>query len=157
MVVIAYHQRDNYLEKLSIYPGEEILFEDSECKFRSRQQVGKWALYPMGFIRVTNMRIILTQRYLFGKKHMIRFIINYKDVMAGPYHSKSIVDVVKKGHQVFNTSLEYISFVHDEKDKDYISIKPVGEIGNEENLLRVGEVQIYPNNMAPFESLFGKG
>lgn len=125
-VVIGYLQRDNYLEKLPLEPGEWILFEDEHAKFKAQSGRGRWTVYPWAFIRVTNRRILFAQGGFFGKKHVLRFIVSYVGPNPHQGEDASPSSILKSGREQWETDRDHI-LMDREKEKTIIRIRPSSE------------------------------
>ncbi len=143
--IFAVLQRNNYLEKLPLEPGEKILFEDPHAKFEAKGGAGRWQRYPWGFIRVTNQRIILAQGGILGKKHVLRFIVVY----SGPHTQDpepSAGEVLKSGRQQLTTDLAHLQ-VDQDKEKTILRIFPSKE---SVEWYQIEEIKLYPGDPASY-------
>ncbi len=150
MVIFAVLQKDNFLEKLQWLPGEKILFEDSHCRFESKNSQGRGSYYPMGHVCVTNERIILAQRGLFGKKRTLRFILPYGRMQDPQENAGYLKNALKTGHITFRTHPTRIGF-GEKKGKSVITFQPLQEATS---IFEVAEVKLYPSNVELYKKVF---
>ncbi|MCE9624334.1 MAG: hypothetical protein K8R69_02600 [Deltaproteobacteria bacterium] len=107
---------------------------------------GRWTMYPWAFIRVTNRRILLSQGGLFGKKHVLRFIIAYEGPKPHEGEDASPASILKSGRQQWTTDREHIQ-LDQEKDLPILRILPPSE---DVEWFQISEVILYPSQPEPY-------
>ncbi len=64
------------LEKIGLMPGEKILLEEANIKIVSCTSP-RTVIFPRSVIRLTNQRIMIAQKPLFGSGTGLRFVVQY--------------------------------------------------------------------------------
>lgn len=136
--------KNAYLDKLSLLPGEKVLFEEDGIKTLTRT-VMRGSLYPKSIVRVTNQRIIIAQKMLFNKTSMpIRFVIHYHVDVAIPVGFAG--GALKNGYVTFAIKKENVEVVNI-GEKEYLEIKPPQLSGGARELpISVRIYSVHPND-----------
>lgn len=92
-IIIAYFYRNATADKLPALPGEKVLFEESGVRV---EQSGspRSVIFINCIVRVTDKRIIISQKMLLSKQYALRHVILYNE-SAG---STDLVMSLKKGY-----------------------------------------------------------
>lgn len=141
--------KNSTLEKLPLLIGEKILFEDDEkLSFQSVPNIGTPTQFPLGHVRITNKRIILSQATLLSKKtHPLRFVIQYAAAETEP--EGDLKETLKQGYQSFSITLKEIAFEED-KGKECLIIEPQGSHGG----IDFKAVRICPQDIGQYRRVF---
>lgn len=92
-LLAAVKWRGAYLDKLAELPGENTLFE--ETGLTVRQHGNRPTNFIWCTVRLTNKRIIVAQKVLFGERRALRHVIDYS---GG--EGTSLSDTMKSGYIV---------------------------------------------------------
>ena len=74
LIVIAVLYRDSTLDKLEVLAGESALFEEQGVRVEQSGSPRSTVFFNC-IVRVTDMRIIIAQKILLRKKHVLRHVI----------------------------------------------------------------------------------
>lgn len=97
------------MEDLRLHYGERLLFDDDNCTVEAQLQSGVETMEHV-FVRVTNKRILISQRGMGrSSKHQLKYVIRYEDMPS-----------VKKQHG------EGVLFVTFQTEPDRLSIHESG-------------------------------
>ncbi len=101
MLILVFMSRNDTVEKLPPLPGESVLFEEEgvDVEQFARPQS---TLFRKCSIRVTDCRIIISQKVLFGGSHALHHVITYNQTSGTTGEEKArirsfMVFTVKKG------------------------------------------------------------
>lgn len=149
IVLLAVSSRIPMLEDLPLLSGEEIIFDDPGASFKIYQRAGRSTYYTLGFVRITNRRIITSQgMLLYRGKHAVRCIVGYSSEQSSGEQSRG--EPLTQGHFSFSTSRDNIT-VDKENGNTIITITP-GESGLA--LLEVQRLIIYPQKPEEYRRVF---
>ncbi len=126
LLVIAIVRRGAFLDTLVWKDGEKTLFEE-DAKFESfiRGTSRNKSVFPNTHVVVTNQRIILAQKILFGKRYQIAMALAYGgegDLLSGAdLMGGGIRKLNGEGFMTFNTTLENVH-VKEEGGKSFVEV-----------------------------------
>lgn len=153
-MIAAYFWRGAYLEKLAPLPGETVLYEEHGIRFAELGRRGP-IYYPMATVRVTNQRIITSQRTLFVKHHhRLQHVVHYAALPHTPAPDY-LQGALTTGYKTFCTTKQLITF-ESMNDKPVIRITPAESIDFENaGFFSPCVVLIYPKSVDPFRQALG--
>jgi hypothetical protein len=77
-IAIGARTKAHYLEELQLEPGEQTLWDEDRCRASLRIPSRRsTAIYPGARVRLTDRRLIVAQKVLFAKKHLVRVVCLY--------------------------------------------------------------------------------
>lgn len=78
LVYMGYKNRNGFLDKITWLPGEKVLLTDDvkfTGYFRGTKQIK--SNFPFGHIVITNQRLLLTQKTIWGGRFKIDYAVDY--------------------------------------------------------------------------------
>ncbi len=139
--------RGAYLEKLPLLPGETILYEEHGIHFEALGRRGP-SYYPMATVRVTNQRIITSQRPLFARRsHQLHHVIYYTGAEPFAAPGSYLKQALKKGYKTFAITKQQIHF-DTQKGAPVIRIHPTES--PDDGPIAPCLVSIFPKNIENF-------
>jgi len=104
MLVLAFLYRKSTLKHLAMMPDETMLFEESGVRV---EQAGspRSVRFPKCTVRVTNHRIIIAQKTLFGNTMVLRHVITYSRYTK----NTDLRATLSKGHLIMQISPSQVS------------------------------------------------
>ncbi|MDO8509913.1 MAG: hypothetical protein Q7S24_02105 [bacterium] len=72
--------KDAFLDKLPLLPGEKILFEEKSKKLEA--SIGSripLRIFPNSMTRITNFRLIISQKVLGSERMALRYVFNFNE------------------------------------------------------------------------------
>lgn len=148
--LVIYLQKDNFLEKLPLLPGEVTLFDDENCTFESvSQRRSKSTRYMKGYVRVTNYRILCAQQDLVGKLHYLRLVISYVPQALTGRPTNYFASALQKGHHAFTMTPGSALWEQNGDVTSFFIPDPEGGKG-----VRLKGVRFYPSKIAHWKQIF---
>ncbi|MFC1670108.1 hypothetical protein ACFL20_06910 [Spirochaetota bacterium] len=122
LFIISRKWKNITIDKLELLPGENLLFDDEECRVKLKAGPGIDIL-PKCYVRVTDRRIIIGQKTL-GRKnmYMIRYIIHYTGMTAPDGFAGG---ALKTGYITYRTIPQEMKIM--EEKETLLRIEPYGE------------------------------
>lgn len=145
IIVMSRKWKDMNLERLQLLPGEKILFDEGGVRAETRFKVGEDTLLPGAKLLITSRRIIVAQKGLFSKQHMIRYVILLKGRGMGQAPEGIGGGALQTGYVTYRTESNNVTEA-EEKNKPCLRIAP-----SEEDLGRLGipdEILIFTNRVS---------
>lgn len=117
--IIVYY-RKKFISKtddLIFYSNEKVIYGEFPVKCYLKQRKSQKTYMPNSKIEITNYRILISQKYLFSKKFLLTYVINYKN--SGRDILKHLEN--EKFKNCMDVSPDDITFEHI-KGKDFVNI-----------------------------------
>jgi|GEM_PF-6714694 len=133
--VVSYLMRNAVEDKLQYDENEEILYEEKGIKIYSKSSGPDQLFLVNCKIILTNLRIIILQKFLFGDKYKIHYIIWFNDNEKSFSLKDGIVHFKITGKELL---------LKEKNNKKFIEITPVDTYG----LVRY--IEVYLNNPEEF-------
>lgn len=126
IIIMSRKWKDINLERLQMLPGEKILFEEGGLRAETRFRISEDTLLPGAKVLITNRRIIVAQKALFSKQHMIRYVILLKGKGMGQPPEGIGGGAFQTGYITYRTESSKISEA-EVKNKPCLRIVPSDE------------------------------
>lgn len=117
-IILSFKYRKSTDENIKLFDNESILFTDDNARvqqFGSAQDV----IYNNCKVHVTSQRILISQKIIFSKKYVMRYMIDY----SGSGEKTDLDKTLKTGYLIFNIDKKSISKELNKSGKYDIIIK----------------------------------
>ncbi len=158
LIFAGFMGKNAFLDKMTWLPDEKQMFVD-DAKFRGYFRGVKqiYSIFPMGHIVVTNKRILLTQRTIWGGRYRIDYAINYVD--KGPELTEAdmlggaLLKMDGAGFPTFFSSPERVTYT---TEKNIPVVQVTVPFPNHGPLMAEPRFVIYTKNSDQYKQVFSK-
>jgi len=141
MVVFAVTYRNATLDKLATEVGEDTLLEEHAVRVRVGN--GRVTIFRGCVVRLTDRRLIIAQKALFGRSAVLRYVLRYRDA-SSETEEAGFAATMKRGFIAGPVDPRSIRFEPVEHGKTLVRIPPgPGTMGHELTFpsARAGDLQ----------------